>query len=222
MKRDPKALVLLAAITLFAVLPLAFYVAADVPRRSSLKEGLSILTVLALVAVVAQFFLARSLPVLMHLFKAPAVQRVHKVVGYCAIALLAVHPCLIVLPRYLEAGVRPLDALVTLLTQFESLGVVLGLAAWASMVLLVATAYGRMRLIRRRGLRYRSWRSLHGGLAVGFVVVGLWHAIELGRHTGLLLGGFLLVLAAVGLALLLRLYLLDRPRQSRGVPGVPS
>ncbi|MFD0979548.1 ferric reductase-like transmembrane domain-containing protein [Tropicimonas aquimaris] len=207
---------------MFVLLPVVLHFAADVPRRSLLKEGLSVLTVLALVAVFAQFFLARSLPIVLRLFRAPAVQRVHRVVGYIAIALLAVHPFLIVLPRYFEAGVRPLDALLTMLTDFESLGVVLGLVAWALMVLLGAAAYWRMWLIRRHGIRYRAWRYLHGGIAIGFVVIGLWHAIELGRHTGLLLGGFLAMLAAVGIAVLLRLYLSERSRLARFVQGVSS
>ncbi|MBN2906698.1 MAG: ferric reductase-like transmembrane domain-containing protein [Rhodobacteraceae bacterium] len=217
-----KSITIAAGLGLLVLMPLGLYFVADVPRRSLLKEALSLLTIVSFVAVIAQLFLARSDRAVNLLFKAPTVQRIHRIVGYGAIAVLALHPFLIVLPRYFEAGVRPLDALVTMLTTFESLGVVLGLIAWGLMMLLGVMALFRMRLIRRFGLRYRGWRAVHGGLAAVFLITALWHAMALGRHTGLMLGGFLIALAATGLGLLARLYLLERPRPQPNVQGAST
>ena len=196
----------LATLAVFIGLPLLFYALGDTPRRSVLKEALSLLTLLAFVLMLGQFFLARSNQTLLSLFKPPQIQKVHKYIAYSAITVIFLHPALIVLPRYLEGGVRPWDAFVTMITDFDSLGIVLGLFAWVSMLVLGVTAYFRKRLIPRFANRYRGWRYFHGGLAVAFTVLALWHSIELGRHTDVAMSALLVTLALVGFAMLAKMY----------------
>ena len=208
----------LAALAVFIGLPLLFYALGDTPRRSLLKEVLSILTLLAFVLMLGQFFLARSNQTLLNLFKPPQIQKVHKYIAYSAITVIFLHPALIVLPRYLEGGVRPWDAFVTMITSFDSLGIVLGLIAWVSMLVLGVTAYFRKRLFPRFASRYRGWRYFHGGLAVTFTVLALWHSIELGRHTDVAMSALLVTLALIGFVMLARMYLAAMPKTPRPTP----
>lgn len=206
MKPTARTLTILAGIAVFVGLPLTLYAMGETPRRSLLKEGISILTLLAFTFMLGQFFLARSNKVLLSVFKPPQVQSVHKYIAYSAVAVIFLHPALIVLPRYLEGGVDPWDAFVTMVTTLDSLGIVLGLLAWVVMVVLAVTAYFRKSLIKRFATRYRGWRYFHGSLALGFTALALWHAIELGRHTDIATSSFLVALAIAGFFLLLRLY----------------
>ncbi|GAA6200635.1 ferric reductase-like transmembrane domain-containing protein [Aquicoccus sp. SU-CL01552] len=208
----------LATLAVFIGLPLLFYALGDTPRRSVLKEALSLLTLLAFVLMLGQFFLARSNLTLLSLFKPPQVQKVHKYIAYSAITAIFLHPALIVLPRYLEGGVRPWDAFVTMITDFDSLGIVLGLVAWVLMLVLGGTAYFRKRLIPRFANRYRGWRYFHGGLAVVFTVLALWHSIELGRHTDVAMSALFVTLALVGFGMLARMYLAAMPKTPRSTP----
>ena len=74
-----------------------------------------------------------------------------------------------------------------------------------------------MKLVRLLGIRYLSWRRFHGFLATTFIGIASWHAIELGRHTDMLMSTFIILAAFAGIALLLRMYLLAylRPREQR-------
>lgn len=218
MKLTAKTFALIAAMAIFVGLPLLFYALGDVPRRSMLKETISVLTLLAFTMMLGQYFLARSNKALFTLFKPPQVQKVHKYIAYSAVGVILLHPLLIVLPRQLEGGVRPWDAFVTMITEFDSLGIVLGLAAWVLLLVLGVSAFFRKRLIPRFTLRYRGWRYFHGGLAVSFTLLGLWHAIELGRHTDTPMAAFLVTLVLIGLALLARLYWGAEPQKPRTAP----
>ena len=194
------------ALAVFIGLPLLFYALGDVPRRSLLKESISLLTLLSFTLMLGQYFLARSNEAILSLFKPLHIQKVHKVIAYGAVGIILVHPFLVVLPRYFEAGVKPLDAFVTLLTTFDSLGILMGLAAWGLLLVLGVTAMFRLRLIKRFNIKYRNWRYVHGFLAVTFTVLGIWHAIELGRHTDTAMATFFIAIALVGGALLAKLY----------------
>lgn len=208
---------IIAALAVFIGLPLVFYGLGDAPRRSVLKEVISVLTLLAFSMMIGQFFLARSNATLLSLFKPVQIQKVHKYIAYSAVAVILLHPVLIILPRAFEAGVKPWDAFVIMITSFDNLGVLLGLAAWVLLLVLAVTAYFRNPLIKRFTHRYRGWRYFHGGLAVSFTILALWHAIELGRHTGIAMSAFYLVLALAGFALLARLYR-DQLQKARATP----
>jgi predicted ferric reductase len=219
MKLTARRYAILTAVAIFVALPLLLYVLGDTPRRSLLKESLSILTLLALSLMLGQFFLARSNASLLSLFDPPQIQKLHKIIAYSAVGITLLHPALVVMPRYFEAGVKPWDAFVTMVTTFDSLGIVLGLAAWVLLLVLAITAYVRKPLIPRFTLRYRGWRYFHGALAVAFTALALWHAIELGRHTGTAMAAFYITLALAGVALLARLYWGTPPARPASPPA---
>ncbi|WP_162177162.1 ferric reductase-like transmembrane domain-containing protein [Thioclava indica] len=133
-------------------------------------------------------------------------QKAHKYIAYSAVAVIALHPFLIVFPRYFEGGVKPMDAFWTMITSFDTLGILLGLIAWGLMLVLGVTAFLRMRLIKRFANRYRGWRYFHGGLAVAFTVFAAWHAIDLGRHIHTAMSVYFIALTFIGVGLLARLY----------------
>ena len=206
MKLSARAYAIITGLTVFVGLPLLFYALGDAPRRTILKEALSILTLLAFTMMLGQFFLARSNETLLMLFKPPQVQKFHKVIAYTAIGVVFLHPALIVLPRFLEGGIRPWDAFVTMITDWGNLGIVLGLIAWGVMLVLGITVFFRKKLIPKFTLRYRGWRYFHGALAVCFTVLALWHSIALGRHTHIAMSVYFLTLAALGFAMLAKMY----------------
>jgi len=115
-----------------------------------------------------------------------------------------VHPFFIVIPRFFEAGVEPVEAFITLITTYDSTGVVLGIIAWFLMLIIGLTSFFRKKL----SLSYINWRLLHGILSIVFIIIASWHAIDLGRHIDLPISIFIILLAGVGVLLLLNTYLL--------------
>jgi predicted ferric reductase len=107
---------LLAALLVFAGLPLLFWALGDFPRRTVLKESISLLSILAFFFMLGQFFLARSNRKVLKEHKMSGILKVHKFIGYFFIAVLLLHPFLIVFPRYFEAGITPVDAFNTILS----------------------------------------------------------------------------------------------------------
>jgi predicted ferric reductase len=203
---------LVAALIVFVVLPVGLYALGDFPRRSELKEFLSISTLLAFAVMLSQFFLARSDQYFVKPFKFSRVLSVHKFMGYLAVGFFLLHPFFIVLPRFFEAGVSPGDALIQMLTTFESLGVILGLVSWGLMIVLGATSLFRDRL----NMPYATWKVFHGLLSILFIAVAAWHAIELGRHADRLISLFIIVLAITGSSLVVKKYIVP----SKTVLGV--
>lgn len=204
--RDLKTINVILGILIFIGLPVLLYILGDAPRRSLLKEAISLITLMTFSLMLGQFFLARSNEAVINLFNRKHIQNVHKAIAYPALNIFLVHPFLIVFPRYFEAGVDPVDALLTMLTSFDSRGILLGMVAWALLVIIALTAIFRMRLIKRYKIKYRDWRKIHGYLTVAFVVLAIWHAIELGRHTDRIMAAFFIALAIAGITLLFRLY----------------
>ena len=86
----------------------------DFPGRASLNEAASLPT-----------FLAGSNRYFFSALRCSTVLGVQKFVGCSAGGV--VHSFLIALPRFYEASVSPFDALITILTTFDSPGVVLAL-----------------------------------------------------------------------------------------------
>lgn len=202
-----------AAITVFVALPLLLYATGDFPRRSALKESISVVTLVSFFLMLGQFFLARSNKNVIGQYRLSRVLLTHKIIAYTVLAVFLVHPFLIVVPRYFEAGVGPLDALTTVLTTFDSIGVVFGLVAWCLLLILGVTATFRIRIVRMLGIRYTGWRRFHGYLVITFTFFAAWHAIDLGRHTDLLMSALALLIAGTGTALLLKAYLSPQTTQ---------
>lgn len=182
-------------------LPLLILVAGNFQERSLLKEFLSVMTILAFFQMPGQFFWARAGRFFGADLKMSKVVQYHKIIGYLCVAILMLHPFYIVLPRFFESGVSPIDAFVTIITTMN-IGVVLGIIAWCLMLVLGGTSLFRASL----PMNYKTWRVVHGLLAVLFVVAAAWHVIDLGRHSTAAMSFFIVMLTAGGILLFLRSY----------------
>jgi DMSO/TMAO reductase YedYZ heme-binding membrane subunit len=88
-------------------------------------------------------------------------------------------------------------------------GVVLGIIAWCLMLALGITSFVREKL----PMTYKTWRVFHGILAVVFVAVAAWHAIDLGRHFTLAMS-ILITLMTTGASLLvLKTYVFKKTKK---------
>lgn len=123
---------------------------------------------------------------------------------------MAFHPLYVVIPRFFEAGVSPVDAFVTMVATMNT-GIVLGLLAWFLMFVLGLTSFLRNKL----PMSYKSWRVLHALLATFFLLIALWHAIDLGRHASLSMAILFCVLTAGGILLLLKTYFFKDKKQTQ-------
>jgi len=188
---------------LFVSIPITLYAIGEVPKRTLLKEFLSLLTLLAYSMMIAQFFFTRCNRRMFHDCLMSRIIKIHKVTGYFFMIVLLVHPFLIVIPRYFEAGIDPKAAFITIITNVRSIGVVTGLTAWVLMFLLGLTSLFRSLLFTR----YTTWRVSHAILSVLFLICGSWHAIDLGRHMTPMLSSYLIFGALSGVLLLLRSYI---------------
>ena len=186
----------------FIGVPILLWYLGDFPRRSNLKETFSILTLVAFTLIVGQLFLTRGYRKIQKKLKMSNLLRIHKFIGYLFIPILIIHPFLIVLPRYFEGGVEPLEAFWTIITSFNSLGVILGLIAWTLMLTIGITSLLRNKL----SMSYKTWRTLHGILSVLFLSIATWHVLDLGRHSNLVMSIFLILITTGGILLLLNTY----------------
>lgn len=100
MKNSSKQYHLKTGLLVFIALPLIFLALGDFPRRTFLKKAISILTILAFVLMLGQFYLTRSNRALLKEFKMSKILKVHKCIGYVFIPILLLHPFFIVLPRF--------------------------------------------------------------------------------------------------------------------------
>lgn len=197
MKQRNARTYLVPAMLVFIGLPLLLWATGDFPRRTLLKESLSVLTLVAFSLTLGQFPLARINGGAVMALGAARVVRYHKIIGYAAAAVLLVHPLLIVLPRRFEVGIDPLDALAVIITEFDSSGVLLGMAAWCLMLVLGVTSLIRGSL----PMSPKTWRIFHGTLSGAFAILATWHALNLGRHTDAAFSAMLFALAAAGVGL---------------------
>ena len=194
----------ISAVVLFILLPILFYVLGDFPRRTILKEIISLVTILAFFMMIMQFYLSRAnKKVLQNGHKMSKVVKWHKVLGYVFVGNLMIHPILIVIPRYLEAGVEPMDAFTLLITTFSSKGIILGIIAWCVMIIIGLTSIFRNRL----GMSYKTWRTIHGVLSILFIGIASFHVTNLGRHINSPMAVLIAVLAFLAVTLLLKTYL---------------
>lgn len=210
MKTTVKTYNRLAALLVFIAFPLLIWAVGDLPRRTFLKEAISLLTILSFSMMILQFFLSRGNGKILAAHRKVKVVKLHKIIGYIFVSFLLLHPFLIVFPRYFEAGIEPGEAFTTMLTTWDSKGIVLGLTAWGLMLLLGLTSLLRKRL----GIKYTTWRVFHGILSILFITLATWHALELGRHTDLPMSIYMVALGSLGVFQLLRSYLTKPKKQA--------
>lgn len=212
MKKNTLKREILSLAVLFIGLPLFFYATGNFPKRTVLKESISLLTIIAFCLMLAQFFLTRHKRIVSNGQSRRGLITIHKGLGYVLIFVLLSHPFLIVVPRYFESGVAPKEAFITIITSFNSLGVVLGICSWLLMLSLGVTSLMRKKL----PLTYKNWRILHGILAVLFTILVCWHAINLGRHTTSILSSYIVLAAMSGILPLFKTFI-SRPPLVQGV-----
>lgn len=205
MEKRIKIYNIIAAVVIFFGLPILFWLLGDFPSRNALKNGISLLTIFAFCMMLAQFYLARSNKNILAAHKMSKVLKYHKYIGYIFISILIIHPFLIVVPKYFDSGLDPIDAFVMIITTFESSGIILGITAWILMLIIGVTSFYRKKLF----LAYPNWRYFHGILSIVFIIISSWHAIELGRHINLPMSIFIIILAGIGVLLLLKTYFLE-------------
>lgn len=185
---------LIPAASLFIGLPLLLWALGDFPRKNLLKEFLSVLTILAFCFMLAQFYFTRHNRYFARGREFAMVVKIHRYIGYIFIGVLMLHPFFIVLPRFFEAGVDPVDAFVVMVTELDSIGVVLGLIAYGLMILIFLTTYFRNKF----RLDYRLGRMFHGYLSVLFIIAAAWHVINIGRHSSTSFSVYIVLMAFSG------------------------
>lgn len=192
-----------AAIAVFIAFPVFIYAFGDFPRRTVLKESISLLTILAFFIMLMQFYLSRANSKVLKGHKMRKVIKWHKVLGYVFVSILLLHPFLIVVPRYFEAGISPTDAFAELLSGFSQKGLLLGLIAWILMIVIGLTALFR----RWLPFAYKTWRVIHGFLSIAFIIVATWHVVNMGRHINEPMTWLIAILSISGVVMLLKKYI---------------
>ena len=187
---------------IFIALPVLLFVLGDFPSRDLFKDSISILTVLAFSLTLGEFFLTRSTQPLVKEHRRKGLISLHKVIGYFVMTLFFIHPFLIVLPRFFEAGPPPMDSFIKMVFSFDTLGITFGVVAWVLMILLGLTSFFREQL----PFKYPTWRVFHGLLALIFTFFALWHSVDIGRHSTKSMTILMITLALLGAMLLLRTY----------------
>lgn len=212
MKDNNKKQYLIPGFILYLAIPLLYMIFGNFESRTILKEIISLATVGALFVFLGQFYLSRANIVNIKGHKFSTVINFHKVLGYIAIIIIMLHPLLIVLPRYLEASLYIEDALLLMLTDFGSKGIILGMIA---MILMLAI--GVLSIIRTKlKIKYTTWRYVHGSLSLTFALLATWHAVDLGRHMDTFLSTYTIIIASISIVFLIRLYFFNKK------PGVKN
>ena len=203
MKKAINTYKLLPLIIAFIVVPLLLWVLGEFPKRNFLMEALSLMSILGFTMLLSQFFYSRINKSLVKDIRMVNVLKIHKFIGYTFISILLLHPFFIIVPKFFDNGLTPADAFLELITKFDSLGVVLGLIAYSTMIILLVTAFFRFKM----HLKYRTWRNLHGYLTMLFVITATWHVITLGRHSNTSFSIYYVLIVASGIFYLLYTYL---------------
>jgi len=183
-------------------LPILLWFLGDYPMRTLFKDSIAVLTLLALCLLFVQFFISGINPTLLEKYRLKDIVKVHKYIGYAVIGFFILHPLFIVLPRFFEAGLLPQDALIKLLTTFETRGQIVGLVAYILMFVLGVTSLLRHKL----GITYTTWKLLHGFLSLAFIILASWHAIDMGRHFDTALSIWTIILVSLTAIILLKNY----------------
>ena len=193
---------ILVGLFVFICIPILLYAFEDSFSRTILKETLSIVTILSFTLIFSQFFISRINKDIKYGNKMNKVLNFHKFLGYFIVVVLFFHPLYIVIPRYFEAGVDPIDAFWIMITNFQSFGVLLGIVSWILMLTLGITSYLRFKL----GIEYRHWKLLHGVMSILFILTATGHVISLGRHSDYAMSIFFILLVGISMIKLLNTY----------------
>jgi predicted ferric reductase len=151
--------------------PLALLFAAPLPPfRGFLFEFAAALGFIALAMLLLQFPLSARFRHIAPFFGADTLLQFHRQAAFVATAIVGVHVLFMLAadPRHLDF----LDPRVNPLRATFLVGVMVALV-----LLIVLTLWHE-----EIGLKYEWWRLTHAVLAVGVVVIGLTHALQVGRY----------------------------------------
>ena len=202
MENNIKLKYILISLFIFVIIPLFILSLQTLPARTLLKESTSVLVIVGFFFLIGQFYLNRANKFFIKIYKMVKIIKLHKIIGYTVIAIFFIHPFLIVLPRFFEAGVDPIYAFWLMITDFKSLGIIFGLIGWCVMIALLLTSFYKDKL----NLTYSKWRLLHIVLSVVFISTALWHVIDLGRHMNEIMILFIFLLVCISVYQLGKLY----------------
>jgi len=197
---------ILVGFFVFICIPILLYIFGDAISGTLLKEVISIVTILSFTLIFSQFFISRINEDIKYGNKMNKVLNFHKYLGYFIIAVLFFHPIYIVIPRYFEAGVDPIDAFWIMITNYQTFGVLLGIVSWILMLTLGVTSYLRFKL----GLEYKYWKVFHSSISVLFIITATLHVISLGRHSDYAMSIFFSLLVGISILKLLNDYFITR------------
>ncbi|MDV7186356.1 ferric reductase-like transmembrane domain-containing protein [Lutibacter sp. TH_r2] len=203
MKKDNYIFKLGALFLAFIAVPSILYFLGNFEKRDFLMESLSLITILGFTLLLSQFFSTRMNKKFVKSIRMVNVLKIHKIIGYVFISILFLHPFFIIVPKFFDNGVTPTDAFLRIITTFSSLGIILGLIAYTSIIIILITSFFRFKL----HLKYRTWRNLHAYLTLLFVITATWHVINLGRHSNTSFSIYYILMVASGIYYLLKTYL---------------
>lgn len=202
MENSTKTYNKIAALFIFVGLPFIIWFLSAHSQRSLLKNVLSLITILAFFMMLFQFYISRLNKKVLQAHKIRTVIHWHKIIGYIFVSILLIHPFLLVVPRYFEAGIVPKDAFIEIINTLETRGIVLGIIAWILMLLLGLTAMFRSSL----RINYKLWRKLHGYISLVFIIIATIHVLLLGRHINMPMGVFIILLSSGAIVMLCKTY----------------
>lgn len=205
MEKKAKIFNWIGVLCIFIITPSLFYLLGDFPRRTLLKEALSVTTLLSFFIMILMFYLSRINAGTLKPIKMSTAIKWHKVLGYTFVAILITHPFLVVLPRFFESGVSPQDAFCEILLNFDKQSLLFGLIAWITMIVIAITSFFRDNL----PMTYKTWRVLHGMLSLVFISFASFHVIQTGRHMNTAFICLVIILSGLGIAMLVRKYIMD-------------
>lgn len=178
-------------ILLFVCAPVLLAISQQVPTQSTFQLVILLVSVSAIGLALGVFWLSRLTPRDTVNIRLGKMMTWHKYIGYAVGVVFLLHPVLIIARRFWAVESNPIDNLVLL---FSSPLVWPGIAAWILLMTMVVSAFFRKKFSAA------TFRKLHGWLAVGFVILGVWHVISIGRHSNLILSAFLGILATAAIA----------------------
>ncbi|MFA7289965.1 MAG: ferric reductase-like transmembrane domain-containing protein [Melioribacteraceae bacterium] len=182
--------------------PLFIWATGEVHQKAFYKEAISVVTILAFFFLIGQSYLTRGYRVFIQKLKMSRLLKLHKIFGYVFVSVIVLHPLYIVLPKFFDNGITPYDAFITMLTTFESTGIILGIVSWILLVTLAITSIIRSRLFKN----YRTWRVFHAILALFFVTFSTWHVLNLGRHSTTLMAIYMILVSIGGVFIMMKVY----------------
>ncbi len=206
MKKTTHSSFITRSLLVYTAIPVFIFLLENQTGRALYKETISLITIIAYCLLTGQFFWSRLNFHAIRSTSAKKLVTLHNTVGYICILVLMLHPLLLVVPRFIDRGVAPADALLVIITTFTSKGVVLGIIAWFLMIIIGLTSLFR----KKMRLRYPDWQVLHGILSLLFIVAATWHATELGRHASFAMSRLFVIFAGGGVLLLAAKYIFQK------------